>query len=194
MASQTTEARFPRRQAEQPVGNRDLPGRTRRLGMMPAKTPRKGSQGGDRKLPATMAVETLRQLGIDRKQAARWQVAAKSPEQESAEWMEDARKHAAEIGQRAERALGEMLADMDTRTVGRRARNRSQDVTDLPPPLSDLSIRRMQSSRWQTRAPPRAAGNQEDDRLGLSLRRVARCPDAACPGAACRGISSAKAG
>lgn len=61
----------------------------------------------------------------------------------------EAQNRCAELKLRAERRLGEELAKAEMHPAGRPAENRSHDVTDLPPTLSDLGITRMQSSRWQ---------------------------------------------
>lgn len=57
---------------------------------------------------------------------------------------------------RAERRAGELLREME-RNVGGNP-NMLQDVTGLPPTLSDLGISRFQSSRWQ-----KEAGVPEED-------------------------------
>ena len=57
----------------------------------------------------------------------------------------------AEIKLRAERKLGEMLAEMEKHPPGPDPINRYHDVTE-PPKLSDLGITKTQSSRWQLEA------------------------------------------
>jgi SAM-dependent methyltransferase len=61
---------------------------------------------------------------------------------------------AVELKLRAERRLGELLAEMPKHPPGP---DRSHDVTDLPATLFDLGITKMQSHRWQ-----RVAGLPED--------------------------------
>lgn len=50
---------------------------------------------------------------------------------------------------RIARRAGKMLAKMEKHPAGRPSENRLHDVTNLPPTLSDLSITKMQSARWQ---------------------------------------------
>jgi phage N-6-adenine-methyltransferase len=64
----------------------------------------------------------------------------------------EAANDAAEVKLRAERKAGEMLAAMEKNAGAATPGTRSQDVTALPPSLSDLGIDKMQSSRWQREA------------------------------------------
>ena len=88
---------------------------------------------------------TVADLAISKDQSSRWQVRAKVPEQQFEDWMEDARNHAAEIGLRAERAPGEMLAKMEENPGGRppKTGNNVFPVSSL----SGLGIRKMHSGR-----------------------------------------------
>ena len=83
-----------------------------------AKMPGKESRGGDRESTAPKAVEAVRQLEIDRKQSALWQVEARVPEEESAEQMAGTRNDAAEIGQLVERARGQTVAESELPGLG----------------------------------------------------------------------------
>jgi hypothetical protein len=65
---------------------------------------------------------------------------------------QEAVNHAARLRVDAERKAGEVLLETPKHPAGRPSVNRSNDVTDLPPKLSELGINKQQSSAWQAMA------------------------------------------
>jgi hypothetical protein len=94
----------------------------------------------------------------------------------------EAQNDAAEINLRAERRLGELLADAPLQNGGDAARARSHAATEVRPRLRDLGISKSQSSRWQALAavPDRSSIARSRVLVIRSPRRLDRAHDGRC--------------
>ncbi len=83
----------------------------------------------------------------------------------------EAQNDAAEITLRAERRLGELVAELPKATGGDAQRARLQRATESPPTLADRGIAKHESARWQELA---AVPAEEFDAQVDKLRQQGR--------------------